>query len=268
MRRLIISIAVLVLVCAALLWSWSSWSSDIKKVGVAVYSDEGVWDDSVKALVAMFSWMHVDTTLVSADYVNTHNLDGFNLLCIPGGDMYEYGNSISSTGRQNIKNFLSKGGGYIGVCGGAYYASKAIYWRGAPLPVQSLGIFPGSASGPVDQIMPYPNYTMCKVNIVKTNHPITVGQPSSEWVLYYWGPALSPNVGTNVTVLGNYDLSNATVMVAFEYGAGRVFLIGTHPEIEEDSTRDNVVFGDDLNDQGSEWELMRTAFLWCTKRAQ
>ncbi len=59
--------------------------------------------------------------------------------------MYEYANSISSTGRQNIRNYVSKGGGYIGVCGGAYYASNVIYWRRARLPVQSLGIFLGSA---------------------------------------------------------------------------------------------------------------------------
>lgn len=31
-------------------------------------------------------------------------------------------------------------------------------------------------------------------------------------------------------------------MLALDYGLGRVFLIGTHPEIEEDSERDGVAF--------------------------
>jgi len=46
-------------------------------------------------------------------------------------------------------------------------------------------------------------------------------------------------------------------MLAFDYGLGRVFLIGTHPEIEEDSERD---------DQGSDWELIRKAVLWSLKK--
>jgi len=54
-------------------------------------------------------------------------------------------------------------------------------------------------------------------------------------------------------------------MLAFDYGLGRVFLIGTHPEIEEDSERDGVDFADELDDQGSDWDLMRKATLWCLK---
>jgi hypothetical protein len=52
------------------------------------------------------------------------------------------------------------------------------------------------------------------------------------------------------------------MMIAFEYGLGRVFLVATHPEIEEDSNRDGVDFADELDDQGSDWELMREVILW------
>jgi hypothetical protein len=52
---------------------------------------------------------------------------------------------------------------------------------------------------------------------------------------------------------------------SFEYGLGRVFLISLHPEIEEDSDRDSVSFGDSFDDQGSDWELMRGAVLWCLR---
>jgi hypothetical protein len=60
----------------------------------------------------------------------------------------------------------------------------------------------------------------------------------------------------------HYDDGNQTAMLAFEYSLGRVFLIGTHPEIEEDSNRDEVTFGDELNDEGSEWYIMQKVVFW------
>lgn len=53
-------------------------------------------------------------------------------------------------------------------------------------------------------------------------------------------------------------------MLAFEYGSGRVFIIGTHPEFEEDSDRDGFAPDSTLNDMGSDWELMENAVRWCT----
>ncbi len=39
-----------------------------------------------------------------------------------------------------------------------------------------------------------------------------------------------------------------------------------HLEIEEDSERDGVAFADELDDQGSDWELMRKAVLWSLEK--
>jgi len=121
------------------------------------------------------------------------------------------------------------------------------------------------ATGPIDEIIPYPNYTMCEVKIINHGHLVTQSERGSEWMLYYWGPALIPNRDANVTILGNYSKGNQTAMLAFDYYQGKVFLVGTHPEIEEDSDRDGGSFGDELDDQGSEWDLMQKAVLWSIK---
>lgn len=232
---------------------------------VALYSDRGTWDESVQAVEKMFQWMDYTVELVNADYINNKGLDDFLILCIPGGDMYQYVQDLSSRGRENIRNFIRDGGGYIGICGGAYFASEKVIWRGSQLPMTPLGIFPGTAEGPMNEIVPYPNYTMCKVNVVDSAHPITQYEPDSAWMLYYWGPALRPKEDVNVTILGEYDSVNQPSMLAFDYGLGRVFLIGTHPEIEEDSERDGVTFADEFDDQGSDWELIRRVVLWLEK---
>jgi hypothetical protein len=49
----------------------------------------------------------------------------------------------------------------------------------------------------------------------------------------------------------------------FSFGKNHVFLIGTHPEIEEDSDRDSVSFGDEFEDRGTDWEPMKSAVVLC-----
>jgi len=41
-----------------------------------------------------------------------------------------------------------------------------------------------------------------------------------------------------------------------------VFLSGPHPEWEEDSQRDNSIWENEFDDQGSEWDMMMKVSLW------
>lgn len=236
-----------------------------EKTVVALYSDQGTWDESVQAAEKMFQWMNCTVKLVNADEINSNQLGSFRILCVPGGDMYQYAQDISSQGKENIRNFIHSGGGYIGICGGAYFTSERVFWRGSQLPMTPLSIFQGTATGPINEIVPYPDYGMCTVNTVDSEHPITHSELESTSMLYYWGPALIPNEDANITILGRYAKGNQPAMLAFDYGLGRVFLVGTHPEIEEDSQRDGVTFADQFDDQDSEWDLMRKAVLWVLK---
>ena len=233
---------------------------------IALYSGNGSWEESVEALKNMFNWMGQDAMLIDAKFINQKSLDNFNLICFPGGNMYQYSHDISSGGKEKIRTFIRDGGGYVGICGGAYFASEKVIWRGNRLPMTSLNLYSGTAQGPVDKIVPYPEYGMCQVNIEDVVHPIIEGEKSPMWMLYYWGPALIPADANKVTILARYDAANYPAMLCFQYGEGRVFLIGTHPEIEEDSDRDGVSWGDDLDDRGSDWNIMKKAVLWCAKK--
>jgi glutamine amidotransferase-like uncharacterized protein len=233
---------------------------------IAIYSGNGCWAQSIIASQKMFEWMGYRCEIATAERINSEGLDGFDILCVPGGNMYQYTQDISSEGKANVRSFVSGGGGYIGICGGAYFASRYIQWQGAQWVVESLQLFEGTAVGPLDQIEPYPGYAMCEVAIVDHTHQITRAEPASERILYYWGPALLPDAGAQVSILGRYAITNQPAMIAFSYGEGRVFLIGTHPEIEEDSSRDDVTFGDELDDGGSDWGLMKRATRWCLKK--
>jgi len=234
-----------------------------REAHIALYSDRGVWPESVQAAERMFQWMGYSTDRIDADDVKDGVLDNFALLCVPGGNMYQYAQDLSSIGIENMRSFVREGGAYLGLCGGAYFAAQKVVWQGNQLPMLSLELFPGTSQGPFDEIVPYPDSTMCLVNIVDATHPITQAEPDSVWILYFWGPALLPEEDAEVTILGRYESIDQPAMLALQYGAGRVFLIGTHPEIEEDSDRDGVSVADELDDRGSDWDLMKKATLWC-----
>jgi len=264
-KRTIGLVIFLVAIFVTSLFAWD-YMQQSRRADVALYVGGGTWDDSVRAIRNMFHWMNYTVELVSANFINVNGLEGFRILCVPGGNMCDYAQDISSKGKENIKDFVHEGGGYIGICGGAYFAAERVLWQGSRLSITPLGLFAGAAAGPINEIIPYPNYNMCKVNIVNHVHPITQFEGNSKIMLYYWGPALTPNADVNVTVLGNYYKGNQTAILSFEYFQGRVFLIGTHPEIEEDSNRDEVTFGDEFNDEGSDWDMMQKAVFWLLEK--
>jgi glutamine amidotransferase-like uncharacterized protein len=241
----------------------SMYSKQTQAADIALYSDRGTGEFCVIATTRMFEWIGYKVALIDADFINGRDLKGFRVICFPGGNMYQYAQDITSSGMAKVREFISNGGGYIGICGGAYFTGQKVMWQGRQLPMSPLAIFPGTTQGPVDAIAPYPDCVMCKINIADRTHPVTQTEPDSAWVMYCYGPMLLPDTSADVQILGEYDVVGKPAVIAFEYGTGRVFLIGTHPEVEEDSDRDGVAFGDDFNDNGSDWDLMKRATLWC-----
>ncbi|MDH4158405.1 MAG: BPL-N domain-containing protein [candidate division Zixibacteria bacterium] len=229
----------------------------------AIYTDRGCWEESVRASEKMLQWAGFNVTRIGAEFINDRGLAGFDLLLVPGGDMYRYAQSISAAGKEKIRSFINDGGGYIGICGGGYFAASRVVWHGQPLSMVPLGLYDGDAIGPIAEVTPNSDYGMCRIAVTKPDHPVNAGLARSISVLYYWGPAFVAEPGNDITVLGTYDACDQPAMMAFDYGAGRVFIIGSHPEIEEDSDRDGVTFGDNLDDEGSDWPLLKNAAEWC-----
>lgn len=232
---------------------------------IAIYADEGADGDCLDATRSMFQWMGYSVRYVTSYSIRNEGLDEYRLLCMPGGDMYRYAQDLHILGAENIKDFVNRGGGYIGICGGGYYAGRDVYWQGEKLVMISLELLAGTTQGPDDNIVPYPDYGMCRVNITDSLHPITVSEPDSAWILYYWGPAFFPDSNAAVDILGEYAIGGNAALCAFSYGGGRVFLTGPHPEFEEDDDRDGTDFADECDDRGTDWELMKKATRWCLK---
>ena len=108
---------------AMVLLVWNFDTPSTQQVDIAIYAGRGTWNDSVQAAKKMFEWMNYTVETLSAQQIN-NELTNFRTLCVPGGNMYEYAQDISSEGKKNIMSFVRDGGSYIGICGGAYFAAE------------------------------------------------------------------------------------------------------------------------------------------------
>lgn len=191
---------------------------------------ESVLDSANKNLVQGYKFTYTTTKTI-----NSAVLSSYDLLVMPGG--YDYiinydGKTIDSIDADAVKNFISSGKGYLGICAGAFAGAK--YTENC---YYGWGIAPN-----VTCLQPY--------SVVNTTITITaagkqmLGQEGSLTTLYWNGPAMTAS--GNAQVLATYDgitssngkiiiSSGMAAIVADYYGQGRSVLIGPHPELDPKS---------------------------------
>ena len=238
----------------------------LAQVTVAVYNDEGAWSDGITAFEKFLDWKGLTHQRVSAADINTTALDGtYKVVYFPGGYAYDYKRKLTARGEQHIRDFVNNGGAYIGICAGAFFAADRVDWEGGSYPY-TLGLFKGTARGALDVITPWPGWAMTSITM-RPDHPITAGRRSSYTTLYYGGPSFHPASGTLIDTLATWDAdAGSPAIITLTYGSGRVLLIGPHPEIEENDTRDGTAFASDLTDPESEWGMLWTSMDWLLQR--
>ena len=227
-----------------------------KSLYICVYFDYGVFDACKTNMINMLNQMHCAYTTITKDSILNGALNHYRLLIMPGGDMWKYNSYLASNGMSSIKNFVSQGGGYIGICGGSYFAASLIVWRGwagqprDSISIAGLNLFASIADGPIEDFEPGYIDNKCQVQITKKNHPVISNLPEVIQPYYDHGPMFLFNDSTGVLTLGKTIKGNKNILVAFQYKSGKVFLTGVHPEASEARVP---------------WIMMKNAIEWCAK---
>lgn len=170
--------------------------------------------------------------------VNSASLQSMNVLIMPGGDDYisDDNRTMASIDPDSVINFVKNGGGYVGICSGAFAGANYTqdFYRG-------WGVAPH-----VNCLQPYWEGTT-SIMITPAGNRI-MGKNGSMNTLYWNGPIMKIN--GNATVLATYNgvtdsdgnmvisRGNAAIVGDY-YGKGRSVLIGTH--LEEDPQAPDVL---------------------------
>ena len=220
-------------------------------VSVWVYDDTGVSQISVQSALVTFkdklSKHKVSTvqTLSSQDILDgklsdkLSNATGIGILIMPGGADLPYCKKLNGRGNDLIREFISKGNIYIGICAGGYYGARDIQFSGLHYEKghkigydingsRELAFFAGTAIGSIATLTNEQLYdeTVASKAIVTIDY--TNGQQNE---MYYHGGAYFVGDADAVfRVVATYSDGNNAV-ISGDVGQGKYLLSGVHFEL-------------------------------------
>lgn len=104
-------------------------SAQQKKLRVAVYNDAGGGERGTTNMELSLSDANLfDVIRVEAEDIRKGVLNNVDVLIQPGGSGSKQGKQLEESGRDSIREFIKKGGGYLGVCAGAYLSTSFYDW--------------------------------------------------------------------------------------------------------------------------------------------
>ena len=202
---------------------------------VAVFADRG------SAGIGALEWFRLvdespemELKLVDGQAVRDGVLEGQDLFVMPGGSSKKEFDSLGTNGVERMKEFLRKGGGYVGTCAGCCLLMDG--------PFKRARIMPWNSSGSESATM-FPT-----INVNAKGAAALGVKEGPHVVRYHGGPFLWATGNTipdaNIEIWGTFDaeatlkgplnikkkMYGAGAIVGGSYGKGRVFATSAHPE--------------------------------------
>lgn len=204
---------------------------------IVIYVDKGVSGDALRHTVKSLQ-KEVDLSYHTLKRLDAEALIASPweketaLLVMPGGRDVYYHEALKGLGTQKMRKFVERGGKYLGLCAGAYFAADLIeFEKGGRLQVcdkRSLELYPGLARGPALGLGKYSYESDQGVEAAR------ISWEGEECFTYFNGGCLfeSPDKFPHVKVLSSYvDLEEKpAAVVSCKIGKGEAILSGVHLE--------------------------------------
>ena len=244
----------------------------LNQAKVAVYYGGGVTGGCLEHLLPLEE-AGFSLGIVREENLHQEELAEYNVITFPGGG--PYGKYLSEEDMENIKEFVSLGGGYFGTCGG-----------------MALGLELGLLDAETAKAGQYEAYADLRgpllLSVSKPSSPVVFGCSTLFESTYFRGPFIG-RVGNGVETICSYNSSTENLSVYFpevmqaynwslqteaindfwgspsiisgKYEAGKVVLSTTHPEILPISQR--LFINSILYLASGEETLLRTSQCTC-----
>ncbi|MGA2034185.1 MAG: BPL-N domain-containing protein [Thermoguttaceae bacterium] len=98
-------------------------AADGDPVRLAVYAGPGTRKGMQHLLGEMQRLPQATVLPLGPEEINAGALAHFNVILFPGGSGTRQGESLGQIDRQRVREFIQRGGGYVGICAGAYLAT-------------------------------------------------------------------------------------------------------------------------------------------------
>lgn len=210
-------------------------SKEIPKTKVGVYLDKGAGRSKENLLKVLANFQNLSVEKLTAADIRNGKLNDLDVVIQPGGSGGSQGRHLGEGGREKIRDFLKNGGGFIGICAGAYLASADYSW--------SLNILDA-------KVMDRKHWARGKgtVELALSESGQELLQVEGDRLEIYYGqgpllaPANNPNIpdfdslatfNTEIAKNGAPKgvMKGTTAIARGKYGKGRVICFSPHPEL-------------------------------------
>jgi hypothetical protein len=172
-------------------------------------------------------------TQVTPEEIQNGVLTNFHAVIFGGGSGSRQAAALGETGREAVRTFVSNGGGYIGICAGAYLATSGYPWSLKIINAKTISPKWMRGAGNV------------KMELADSGKKILGNQEGQFDVRYINGPIVQPATEKNLPpyeslALFRTELAkngspegimvNSPAIFAGDYNGGRVVCISPHPE--------------------------------------
>lgn len=223
----------LFLTFAALILSPTLWADDQKPIRVALYDDAGAAGKGVpKVGEILGNPADFKVTIFKAEDVVAALKDS-DVVIFTGGSGSKQGNAIGEAGRAEVQRFVREGGGYVGICAGAYLACSKFSWGLGLLNAQTVSSKWRRGVGDV------------QIEFTPDGQKLSSLPAERRAVRYANGPIIKPAGRTDLapyeplaifrTELAENDspvgaMVDTPALVKGLFGKGRVVISSPHPE--------------------------------------
>ncbi|EDY16860.1 biotin apo-protein ligase-related protein-like protein [Chthoniobacter flavus Ellin428] len=202
-------------------------------VRVALYEDAGAAGKGVPYTKAILTQAGCTVTVFKAEDLSHGVLENKDVVVFTGGSGSKEGNSIGDAGREVVKKFVREGGGYLGICAGAYLACSKFTWSLGLLDAQTVSQKWRRGRGDVE------------MELTPEGQRLTALPAEKKTVRYDNGPIIKPAGRTDLTpyeplALFRTEMAengtpagvmvNSPAIVKGQFGKGRVIISSPHPE--------------------------------------
>ncbi len=201
---------------------------------VALYQGPGAGGKGPSSLIREFSRdPGFAARRISPEEIRAGALTNFDVVIFPGGSGSGQAAAIGAGGREAVRRFIARGGGYIGICAGAYLATSGFAW--------SLGLIDAKTVSPRWRR----GRGQVAIELAGSGRRILGEARNDLQVLYANGPVVGPAQTATLppyevwawfrTELAKHDspagvMSNTPAIFSAAYEQGRVVCVSPHPE--------------------------------------
>lgn len=203
---------------------------------IYIYNDEGVAEESLlqtkNAIKDLLHFRYSVKTINAKEVQKNRWVKDAVLFIMPGGADLPYVSKLQGSGNINIKNYVEKGGSFLGICAGSYYGSGYVEFdkngKFEVLGSRELSFFQGKAIGPILAEYDYSTNIGARVAYLKVDLD---GVNKLSAYTYYNGGGYFEDADNydNVWVIARYE-NNLPAIIHVSYGLGNVVLSAVHFE--------------------------------------